>query len=160
MDGAHRTTTVTAPSDRVIHVERVFDAPRECVWRVTTEPDLVAQWWGRGHAVEIERLEVTPGGHWRFVEHTPDGPDEGFEGRYREVVAPSRAVQTWEWDGMPGSVSLQTAAFEDLGDGHTKLTIDALFFTTEERDGMLGSGMKAGVDASYETLDRLLARIC
>jgi uncharacterized protein YndB with AHSA1/START domain len=160
VDTAAHASTVTTPSDREIHIERVFDAPRECMWRATTEPDLVARWWGRGHELDVERLEVERGGHWRFVEHSPDGSTDGFEGRYREVTAPERAVQTFEWDGMPGHVSIQTATFEDLGDGRTKLAVDLLFFTTEERDGMLGSGMQGGMDQSYEALDRLLASIC
>jgi uncharacterized protein YndB with AHSA1/START domain len=103
---------------------------------------------------------VERGGHWRFVEHAPDGSLDGFEGRYRQVVAPERAVQTFEWDGMPGYVSVQTAVFEDLGDGRTKLTVDVVFPTTEERDGMMGSGMKDGMDMSYATLDTVLAEIC
>jgi uncharacterized protein YndB with AHSA1/START domain len=155
-----RTSTVTTPSDRTIHIERTFDAPRECVWRATTEPDLVARWWGRGHTLDVERLEVERGGHWRFVEHVPDAPVQGFEGRYRDVLAGERAVQTFEWDGMPGYVSVQTATFEDLGDGKTRLSVDVLFFTVEERDGMLASGMKGGMDESYAALDRLLLEIC
>ena len=157
MDSATRTSTVTTPSDREIRIERVFDAPRECVWRAMTEPDLVAQWWGRGHPLDVERLEVEPGGHWRFVEHTPEGSAEGFEGRYREVTPPERAVQTFEWDGMPGSVSLETANLKDLGAGRTKLTVDALYLTATERDGMLGSGMEEGMNQSYAALDDLLA---
>jgi len=153
------TSRVTTPTDRTIHIERVFDAPRECLWRALTEPDLVAQWWGRGHMLDVERLEVERGGRWRYVEHH-DGGIDGFEGRFREVTPPDRIVQTFEWDGMPGHVSVETATFEDLGDGRTKLVIDDLFHTTEERDGMLSSGMQAGMDESYAALDRLLATLC
>lgn len=156
---AVRTSRVTTPTDRTIHIERVFDAPRECLWRALTEPDLVAQWWGRGHTLDVERLEVERGGHWRYVEHH-DGGVDGFEGRYREVTPPQRIVQTFEWDGMPGYVSVETATFEDLGDGRTKLIVDDLFHTTEERDGMLESGMQTGMDESYAALDRLLASLC
>ena len=78
-----RTATLTTPTDREIQVERIFDAPREQVWRAMTDPKLVAQWWGRGNKLVIERLEVTPGGQWRFVEHAPEGT-VGFQGRFRE----------------------------------------------------------------------------
>ena len=152
------TSTVTTPTDREIRMERLFDAPRERVWRAFTNPELIAQWWGRGNKLVIERMEVERGGHWRYVEHSPDGV-HGFEGRYREVTPPERIVQTFEWDGMPGYVAVTTVAFEDLGDGRTKLVETSLFHTTEERDGMLSSGMEHGLNQSFATLDRLLARL-
>lgn len=147
---------VTTPSDREIRIERVFDAPRERVWRAFTEPALIKQWWGRGNELAIERMELERGGHWRFVEHGPDGI-HGFEGRFREVTPPERVVQTFEWDGMPGYVAIETLTLEDTGDGRTRLVIVSLFHTTEERDGMLLSGMEEGMNASYAALDRLLA---
>jgi uncharacterized protein YndB with AHSA1/START domain len=150
------TSTVTTPSDRDIRIERIFNASRERVWRAYTDPELVAQWWGRGNKLVIERMEVKRGGHWRFVEHGPDGV-HGFEGRFREVTPPTRIVQTFEWDGMPGYVVVNTATFEDLGDGRTKVVTLSLFHTTEERDGMLKSGMEHGLNQSYAALDRLLA---
>jgi uncharacterized protein YndB with AHSA1/START domain len=146
---------LSTPSDREIRVERIFDAPRDLVWRAFTEPDLIAKWWGRGNKLDVERMEVVRGGHWRFVERGPDG-EYGFEGRYREVTPPERIVQTFEFDGMPGHVVLETAVFEDLGDGRTKFQSTSLFFTNEERDGMLGSGMEEGMSESYAALDRLL----
>jgi uncharacterized protein YndB with AHSA1/START domain len=157
MKKSEATSIVTTPTDREIRVERVFDAPRETVWRAFTDPKLVAQWWGRGNRLVVERLEVEPGGHWRFVEHGPDGV-HGFEGRFREVVPPERLTQTFEWDGMPGYVSVTTSAFEDLGDGRTKVTSTMLFYTTEERDGMLHAGMEGGLNESYAALDRLLQK--
>ena len=151
-----RPATITTPSDREIHIERIFDAPRDRVWRAITDPKQVAQWWGRGNKLVIERMEVERGGHWRFVEHGPEGV-HGFEGRYAEVTPPSRVVQTFEWDGMPGHVSLETVILEDLGDGRTKIVNTSLFHTKEDRDGMLQSGMEEGLNQSYEALDRLLA---
>jgi len=156
---ATRTTTptkITAPTDREVRVERVFDAPRERVWRAYTDPKLVAQWWGRGYELVVERLEVERGGHWRFLVHSPHGV-QGFEGRFREVTRPERLVQTFEWDGMPGHVAVETVTFEDLGGGRTKIVTTSLFHTTEERDGMLRSGMEEGLNDSYAALDRLLA---
>jgi uncharacterized protein YndB with AHSA1/START domain len=149
---------VTTFTDREIRVERVFNAPRERVWRAFTDPNLIAQWWGRGNKLVIERLEVVRGGHWRFVEHGPEGV-HGFEGRYREVTPPSRIVQTFEWDGMPGHVAVETMTLEDLGDGRTKVVNTSLFHTTEERDGMLKSGMEQGLSQSYAALDRVLAKL-
>ena len=150
------TSKVTTPTDREIRTERVFNAPRQRVWQAFTEPKLVARWWGRGNKLVIERMEVERGGHWRFVEHAPDGT-HGFEGRFREVVPPERLSQTFEWDGMPGYVAVTTSAFEDLGNGRTKVTSTTLFHTTEERNGMLRSGMEDGLNESYAALDRLLS---
>jgi uncharacterized protein YndB with AHSA1/START domain len=149
---------VTTPAEREIRIERIFNAPRERVWRAMTEPELVAQWWGRGNKLVIERMEVERGGHWRFVEHSPEGV-HGFEGRYREVTPPEREVHTFEWDGMPGHVVVETVILEDLGDGRTKVVNISLFHTTEERDGMLSSGMEEGLNQSYAALDRLLATL-
>ena len=153
-----RPATVTTPTDRELRIERIFDAPVEVVWRAFTDPNLVAQWWGRGNKLVIERMEVERGGHWRFVEHSSDGVD-GFEGRYREVSPHERIVQTFEWDGMPGYVAVDTAVFEDLGDGRTRLVTTSLFHTTEERDGMLESGMETGLNQSYAALDKLLTTL-
>ena len=150
--------TITTPAEREIRIERVFDAPIARVWRAYTDPELIAQWWGRGNKLEIERMEVERGGHWRFVEHGPEG-SHGFEGRYREVTPMERVVQTFEWDGMPGHVAVETAEFTDLGDGRTKVTATSLFHTAEERDGMLSSGMETGLNESYAALDELLATL-
>jgi uncharacterized protein YndB with AHSA1/START domain len=124
---------------------------------VRTPSEAGRKWWGRGNKLVIERLEVERGGHWRFVEHGPDGV-HGFEGQFREVTPPTRIAQTFEWDGMPGYVLVNTVTFEDLGDGRTKVVTLSLFHTTEERDGMLKSGMEHGLNQSYAALDRLLAR--
>jgi uncharacterized protein YndB with AHSA1/START domain len=149
---------VTTPTDREIRIERAFNAPRDRVWKAFTDPELIAKWWGRGNKLVIEKYEPVRGGHWRFVEHTPQGP-QGFEGRFREVEAPVRVVQTFEWDGMPGHVVIETVSLEDLGDGRTMVVNVSLFHTTEERDGMLQSGMEEGLNASYRALDDLLARM-
>lgn len=154
---AANRATVTTPGDREIHIERIFNAPRERVWRAFTEPDQIKQWWGRGNPLVIEKHEFQRGGHWRFVEHAKEGV-HGFEGRFRDIAPMDRIERTFEWDGMPGYVIIESATFEDLGDGRTKLTTRSLFYNGDERDGMLNSGMEGGMNESYEALDRLLAR--
>jgi uncharacterized protein YndB with AHSA1/START domain len=149
---------ISTPSDREIRIERIFNAQRDRVWRAMTDPKLAAQWWSSGEKLVIERMEVERGGHWRFVSHGPEGV-HGFGGRYREVTPQERIVYTFEWDGMPGYVCLETVTLEDLGDGRTKLVTTSLFYTTEERDGMLRSGMEQGVHASYAALDKVLATL-
>jgi uncharacterized protein YndB with AHSA1/START domain len=151
--------TITTPTDREIHVERVFDAPRDQVFAAFVDPKLIPEWWGpRGTTAVVEEMDVRAGGSWRFVVRDSDGSETAFRGTFREVSPPDRVVQTFEWEGMPGHVSVDTATFEDLGD-RTKLTTTSLFHTTEERDGMLGSGMEGGLNETYERFDELLARL-
>lgn len=152
-----KKATITMPSDRTVHIERVFDATRERVWDALTKPDLVAQWWGRGNKLEIEQYEFRRGGHWRYVEHSDHGT-HGFEGRFREIAPPSTLVYSFEWDGMPTHVAIETITLEDLGDGRTRMVTDSLFLTVEDRDGMMSSGAEGGMNQSYEALDRLLAK--
>jgi uncharacterized protein YndB with AHSA1/START domain len=144
--------------DREIRIERIFNAPRDRVWKALTDPALVAQWWGRGNKLVIEKFELERGGHWRFVEHSDQGT-HGFEGRYAEVIPPERVVQTFEWDGLPGHVALETMTLEDLGDGRTRLVTTSTFMTAEDRDGMLQSGMEGGLNESYAALDRVLSQM-
>lgn len=152
------STTFTTPTEREIVSERVFDAPREAVFAAFTDPGLIPKWWGPRHMTTVvDQMDVRPGGVWRFVAHDHDGQEQGFRGIYREVTPPERIVQSFEWEGMPGHVVIDTVIFEDLGE-RTKLTTISLFHTTEERDGMLSSGMERGLGESHERLEEMLAQ--
>jgi len=152
------TATITTPQDREIRVERIFDAPRDRVFAAFTDPALIPEWWGPYDTTTIvDQMDVRPGGLWRFIAQDCDGRETAFRGVYREVTPPERIVQSWEWEGLPGHVSIETAEFEDLGD-KTRMIGTTLFHTTEERDGMLNSGMEKGMNETYERLDALLAR--
>ncbi len=144
---------------RHIVMSRVFDALRERVFRAYTDPKLIPQWWGpRLSTTTVERMEVRKGGRWRYVSRDPDGTEYAFHGEYREVVPPDRLVSTFEFEGMPGHVVLDTATFEERG-GRTTLTITSLFETVEDLEGMLQSGMESGARESHDRLEGLLARI-
>jgi uncharacterized protein YndB with AHSA1/START domain len=149
---------LSTPSDREFRLERTFNSPRAKVWQAMTEPELLEQWWGRGNPLTIERFEFERGGHWRFVEHSDQGV-HGFEGRYREIVPIERMVLSFEWDGMPGYVIINTMTLEELPNGRTKLVSTSLFHTSAERDGMLSSGMEGGANQSYDALERVLATL-
>ena len=151
--------TLTTQGDRQFLVERVFDAPRDRVFAVYTDPELIPEWWGpRGTTAIVDRMDARTGGDWRFVVRNEDGSETAFRGTYREVTAPERIVQTFEWEGMPGYVSLETATFEDLGD-RTKVTTVSVFHHPEERDGMLDSGMEHGMNDTFTRLDEVLERL-
>lgn len=152
------TTTLSTPSDREIVSERVFDAPRERVFAAYTDPELIPRWWGpRRMTTTVDKLEPRAGGAWRFVSRDESGEEQGFRGTFREVTPPERIVQTFEWEGMPGHVIVETLELEDLG-GRTKVTGTSLFHTTEERDGMLHSDMEKGMAESHDQLAELLAQ--
>jgi len=150
--------TVTTPGDREIRIERVFDAPRDRVFAAFTDPERIPEWWGPlGTTTVVDEMDVRPGGSWRFVIRNSDGSETAFRGTYRAVTPPERIEQTFEWEGMPGHVSVETATFEDLGD-RTRVVTTSLFHTTEERDGMIASDMERGMNETYARLDEVLAR--
>ncbi len=155
-----RTATVTTPGDRDIHIVREFDAPRDRVFALFTDPELIPQWWGpRGTTAEVVAMDARTGGDWRFICHNSDGSSTGFRGTFREITPPERVVQTFEWDGMPGYVSVDSAEFFELPDGRTKMVVTSLFHTREERDGMINAGMEGGMNETYQRLDELLAEL-
>ena len=138
-------TTVTTPNELEIRVERVFDAPREHVFSVWTDPQLIPEWWGE--STVVEEMDVRPGGRWRF--NTGYG---AVEGEFREVDPPARLVQTFQ-------NHLQTLEFEELGAGRTKLTQTMRFATTEERDTTMKYGVEEGAKGGFARVDAVLQRL-
>ena len=153
------TTKVTLPSDREILITREFDAPRDVVFKAMTDPDLIPRWWGpRKYPTRVDKMDVRPGGTWRFLSRGPDGTETGFRGEYREIVPPERIVQTFEWEPMAGHISVETAEFTEH-DGRTLLTTRSVFASKEDRDGMIQSGMEDGLRETHDRLAALLAEI-
>jgi uncharacterized protein YndB with AHSA1/START domain len=153
------TTQVTLPSDLEILITREFDAPRDVVFKAMTDPDLIPRWWGpRKHTVRVEKMDVRPGGGWRFINRDPDGTETAFRGEYREIVAPERIVQTFEWEPMPGHISVETAEFTEH-DGRTLITTRSRFTSKEDRDGMIQSGMETGLRETHDRFAELLAEL-
>jgi uncharacterized protein YndB with AHSA1/START domain len=153
------TTKVTLPTDLEIHITREFDAPREVVYKAMTDPKLIPQWWGpRSDTTTVDKMEVRPGGKWRFVATGPNGT-YAFRGEYREIVPGEKIVQTFEFEPMAGHISVETATFSDLPDGRTLLTTRSVFSSKEDRDGMVQSGMEGGLRETYDRFDELLASL-
>jgi len=145
--------TLTTPSEREIVMTREFDAPRELVFEAHTKCEHLNKWWGpRKYSFELCEMDFRPGGTWRFVERDKEGNEWGFRGEVREILRPERIVQTFEWEGMPGHISVDTLTLEDLGGGRTKLTSHSVFDSKEDRDGMLQSGMEEGAGETYDRL--------
>ncbi len=159
------TLTVTLPSDREVVLVREFDAPRDLVFEAFSKPEHIAHWWGqKGSTMPICELDFRPGGAWRFVEHSADGNDYGFHGEYRDIVRPERIVWTFEFEGLPGHICVETMVFEDLvqdqgQNRRTRITGTTVFDSLEDRDGMVQSGMAQGASESYERLADYLRTI-
>jgi uncharacterized protein YndB with AHSA1/START domain len=152
-------TTITAqPGTPFIEITREFAAPPAAVFRAHTEPDLVKQWLGpRDLEMEIFEYDVRSGGSYRYA-HRADRGEFFFRGVFHSVEDGTRIVQTFEFEGAPGEVSLDTATFTDLGDGRTRMHGHSVFPSVEARDAAVASGMSVGITQSYERLDTLLEK--
>jgi uncharacterized protein YndB with AHSA1/START domain len=152
-----RATLTAPPARHDVVLTREFDAPRQLVFDVYTDPQTIPRWWGpRSLTTTVDQMDVRPGGTWRFVQRDAAGNEFAFRGVYHEIVPPERIVQTFEFEGMPGHVVLETAVFEDLG-GRTRLTTTSVFQTVEDRDAMVATGMEEGAVDSMERIAELLA---
>ena len=151
------TTEYTIEPGRMDIVSTVvLDAPRELVFKAYTDPKLFARWWGPARYTNvIEKFDARTGGEWRVIQRGDDGSEHPFRGVNHSVEVPERICQTFEYEGVPGHVALQTATFESLGN-KTKITAQIVFQSVMDRDGMVASGMKSGADESMERLAELL----
>ena len=121
----------TLVGDREIVAIRVFDAPRELVFKMWTDPNHLARWWGpNGFTTTTHAMDVKPGGVWRFVMHGPDGTDYQNKITYTEVAAPSRLAYR---HGDAGDKELEpvsfqvTVTFDETGDGKTRMHMVMVF---------------------------------
>ena len=151
------TKLVVEPGTQEIRMTRTFDAPRELVFKTINDPDLIPRWWGpRYLTTEVDEMDVRPGGTWRYIQRDPQGAEHCFHGVYHDVVSPERLVLTFEYEGTPGHVLLQTITLADDG-GRTAMTMQSVFQSVEARDGMVAAGMEVGARDMMERLQELLA---
>jgi uncharacterized protein YndB with AHSA1/START domain len=151
------STLIAEPGTHEIIMARVFDAPRELVFQVMTDPTLIPQWWGqRDTTTIVDKMDMQAGGLWRYIQRDQQGNEFAFHGVYHSITAPERMVDTFEFEGMPGHVLLETMTLESQADGKTKVTVSSVFQSVADRDGMLSSGMEAGANESYDRLEELL----
>jgi uncharacterized protein YndB with AHSA1/START domain len=147
--------TVTTPSDREIVMTRIFDAPRDLVFEAHTSCEHMSNWWGpRKYDIASCEIDFRPGGKWRIVHRAP-GEEYGFHGEFREIVPPERITWTFEFEGAPGQVSVETLTLEEH-DGKTTITATSVYDSVEARDAMIESGMESGAAESYDRLDEYL----
>lgn len=132
------------------------------MFKAFIDPELYVKWVGpRELTMDLETFEPIEGGSWRYTSRDKQGNKYSFHGVNHEVLFPERLIGTFEFDGLPekGHVELDTARFEELPGGRTKLTVQAVYQSVVDRDGMVSSGMEKGVNEGYERLDELLETI-
>lgn len=161
MASNNKTTITAEPGKQELFITREFDAPRQKVFKAFTTPELIVQWLGpRDLKMKLDKFEPKSGGSYRYIHIDPVGNEYGFHGVVHEVLAPQRIIQTFEFEGLPesGHVTLETARFEELPGNRTRVTMQSIFQSVTDRDGMLQSGMERGVNDSHERLDELFAK--
>jgi uncharacterized protein YndB with AHSA1/START domain len=103
---------------------RVFDAPRELVFKAWTKAEYLTQWWGPdGFTVPVCEVDFRAGGVLRFVFRGPDGKDYPFDGSYVEIVEPEKIVFKGNIHDVPGQDVFTTVTFATEQGGKTKLTV-------------------------------------
>jgi uncharacterized protein YndB with AHSA1/START domain len=154
-----KTQITATPGVPTIVIAREFAAPRDLVFRAHTDPDLLAQWLGpRELTTRIEVYEPRDGGKYRYVNVDADGNEYAFRGVFHGTPSPDLTVQTFEFEGMPGHVALETVTMEER-DGRTLVRTVSSFQSVEDRDGIIASGMEHGVHDSDARMEELLARL-
>ncbi len=151
------TTKITAePGLPYIDMTREFDAPRDLVYRAFTDPDLLVQWLGpRRLTMVVDKFDVRDGGAWRYINREVDGTEYAFHGVFHGTPTPDSMVQTFEFEGAPGHISLETMTLEER-DGRTILRGHSVFQSIEDRNAMVESGMESGVNEGFDRLEELL----
>lgn len=148
---------VAEPGKHDILMTREFNAPRELVFKAFTDPTLVPKWWGpSAYTTIVDQMEVKKGGTWRYIQRGGEDEEYAFNGVYHEIASPERIVHTFEFEGMPGHVVLETVTFTEQ-DGKTIMTDLSVFQTVEDRDGMIQAGMESGSTESWDRLEAILA---
>jgi len=154
-----RATTFTTPSDREIAATRVFDAPRRLVYEAHTNPKHLPNWMlgPEGWTMPVCEIDLRPGGTWHFVWRKADGSEMAMRGTYKEVVPPEKVVTTESWGGdWPETINTLTLTEKD---GKTILTSTILYPSKEARDAALKTGMKQGMNVSFDRLAAYLQGI-
>ena len=148
------------PGKQELTLTYEFSAPAERVFKAMTDRTMIPKWWGpRKYVTIVDKQEVKVGGVWRYLNRDAEGNEYGFHGVYHLIEAPRRIVQTFEFEGAPGHVSLESMTLGERN-GRTLATAHSVFQSVEARDGMMqGDGMEAGARETYERLEELAARM-
>ena len=159
MPSKNKVTVTAEPGKQEVYITREFDAPRELVYKAHIDPKLYAQWLGpHGYEMILETFEPVSGGNYRYIHKDKEGNEYGFHGTFHEMSV-DNMIQTFEFEGYPGHVSLDCMILEELPGDRTRATIHSIFQSVIDRDGMIQNGMETGIREGYERLDDILAEM-
>ena len=153
-----KNNLIVVREEKAFVMSRIFDAPREQVWLICTDPNMIPKWWGpRRLTTVVEKMDVRVGGGWRYVQKDEQGNEFAFRGEYKLVDPPNQLVATFEFEPMAGQIVTDSYLFEAMSDGKTQVTVKSTFDTLEALEGMLQTGMEGGAEESWDRLEELLA---
>jgi uncharacterized protein YndB with AHSA1/START domain len=154
---AKKTVFTASPGRQEITLTRIFDAPRDTVYRMYTDPKIIPQFWGPADLkTTVDKLDLRPGGMWRYVQRDSQGHEYAFHGFFH-LVSPERLIYTFEFEGAPGDIMLEIADFI-AEDGTTRVVSKDIFTSLEARDAAVKSGMEAGAVESMERFAEVLSK--
>ncbi len=141
---------------RTLRIERVFDAPRELVFKAWTDPEHISQWWGpKGFATTVLKLDLRPGGAYRFHMRSTEGAEHWSQGTFLEIAPPARLVMAGCWADAHGNPvspeSVLTVTFAER-DGKTVLSLHQVLESVAARDSHRG-----GWNSSFDRLESYLS---
>ncbi len=153
---ATNAVTARVKSEREFAMQYSFRAPIAKVYAAYTDPTLVPQWWDpKGGSLRVDRMDVRPGGQWRYVQRLSNGQEVAYSGSYLEAQAPSRLVYSFAIEGQAQGGVTATVEFQEV-DGVTRLTLTNLCSSKEARDAMIHYGAAAGAKLAWGRLAALL----
>ena len=153
------TFSLTPVGDKEIVIKRQFNAPRDLVFKACSSCEHLMKWLGPCFLTMVDcEMDFRVGGKYRYVQRAPDGTEYAFRGEYREIDPPQRMVQTFEFEAMAGHIAEETFTLDEM-DGRTQLTVVAVYMSAEDREGIIQSGMEAGVKESYDRLEEYLTAL-
>ncbi|CAI6086527.1 SRPBCC domain-containing protein [Cohnella sp. JJ-181] len=159
-------------NERVLVLERVFDAPRELVFKMFKEAEHLKRWWGpRGWELPVCNIDFRPGGVWHFCMKCADqsqgqfyGMESWGKGIYKEIVEGVKIVYTDYFSDADGNINAEmpstevTMEFVDLG-GKTKLVSSSEYVSAEALKQVMEMGMLQGITETWDRLEERLAEV-
>jgi uncharacterized protein YndB with AHSA1/START domain len=160
MQSKNKTSVTAEAGKQELFIVREFEAARKLVFKAFSDKKLLEDWLGcKEMKVKFEKFEPKAGGSWRYIGSMENGMSFGFHGVCHDFTAPERIIQTREFEGLPetGHVVLETARFEELPSDRCRVTVQLVFQSVTDRDGMVQANMERGTADSHQRLDELLA---
>lgn len=167
MTREHASQPITSKvEDRVLVLERIFDAPRELVFQAFADAEHLKRWWGpQGWTLPVCRIDFRPGGVWHFSMLSPDGQMESWgKAVYREIIAPDRIVYVDSFSDAEGNIveampsTLITMEFVEQ-EGGTKLVNRAEYASAEDLKAVMDMGLLQGISETWDRLATLLQQL-